>query len=121
RGRGHSRRALLLRPLRVPGSLRAGPDGDGRREVPRLARRREDQADRGGPRVSADLRSLGRNCWSLGEPVLLAKVGNPEALTVDGYRKAGGYQALAKALAMKPDDVIEVVKASGLRGRGGAG
>ena len=34
---------------------------------------------------------------------------------------ARGYDALRKALAMKPDDVIEVVKASGLRGRGGAG
>jgi NADH-quinone oxidoreductase subunit F len=38
-----------------------------------------------------------------------------------GYRRAGGYRALPKALAMAPDDVIAEVKASGLRGRGGAG
>src|SRR5690348_18452221 len=38
-----------------------------------------------------------------------------------GYRRVGGYQALPKALAMAPDDVIAEVKAAGLRGRGGAG
>lgn len=38
------------------------------------------------------------------------------------YRQAGGFQALEKAITqMKPDEVTEVVKASGLRGRGGAG
>ena len=71
--------------------------------------------------MSAELRNLGHNCWSLGEPVLLRNVGNPEALSVDGYRKRGGYKALEKALAMSPDDLIALVKASGLRGRGGAG
>jgi len=55
------------------------------------------------------------------EPVLTRNVGKPEALTLEGYRKAGGYQALAKALKMEPAAVIEEVKASGLRGRGGAG
>ncbi|HUJ76992.1 MAG TPA: SLBB domain-containing protein, partial [bacterium] len=38
------------------------------------------------------------------------------------YRQAGGYTALKKVLeGMKPQDVVEAVKASGLRGRGGAG
>ena len=38
------------------------------------------------------------------------------------YRKTGGYTALKKVLqAMKPEEVVEAVKASGLRGRGGAG
>ena len=55
------------------------------------------------------------------EPVLTRNVGNPDAVTLAGYRAAGGYQALAKALAMDPSEVIEEVKASGLRGRGGAG
>ncbi len=36
-------------------------------------------------------------------------------------RRRGGYQALKKALGMTPDAVVEAVKASGLRGRGGAG
>ncbi|HEV3077894.1 MAG TPA: NADH-quinone oxidoreductase subunit F, partial [Thermoanaerobaculia bacterium] len=55
------------------------------------------------------------------EPVLTRNAGNPDALTLDGYRKSGGYQGLAKALAMEPDAVIDEVKRSGLRGRGGAG
>ena len=40
--------------------------------------------------------------------------------TLDGYRAHGGYEALQKALAMKPAEIIDEVKASGLRGRGGA-
>ncbi|MFM8350412.1 MAG: NADH-quinone oxidoreductase subunit F, partial [Actinomycetales bacterium] len=41
--------------------------------------------------------------------------------TLNGYRRLGGYQGLAAALRMSPDDVISRVKDSGLRGRGGAG
>ena len=55
------------------------------------------------------------------ERVLTRNVGKPEALTVRGYRQSGGYEGLAKALKMEPDAVIEEVKKSGLRGRGGAG
>src|SRR5690606_22116872 len=43
-------------------------------------------------------------------------------LDLDGYERAGGYRTVRKALTeMSPDDVLEVVRASGLRGRGGAG
>lgn len=38
-----------------------------------------------------------------------------------GYKKNGGYEVLAKVLKMQPQQVIDEVKASGLRGRGGAG
>ena len=55
------------------------------------------------------------------EPVLTARWGKPEAASIDGYLRLGGYRAVRTALAMDPDDVIETVKASGLRGRGGAG
>lgn len=42
--------------------------------------------------------------------------------TLDVYRQHNGYKSLEKALkTMKPDDVVEEVKKSGLRGRGGAG
>ncbi|WP_239071161.1 NADH-quinone oxidoreductase subunit NuoF [Amycolatopsis sp. SID8362] len=41
--------------------------------------------------------------------------------TLDTYRHHGGYRALSAALALHPDDVIGLVKAAGLRGRGGAG
>jgi NADH-quinone oxidoreductase subunit F/NADP-reducing hydrogenase subunit HndC len=44
---------------------------------------------------------------------------NPESL--EEYIGADGYEGLAKALSMKPEEVIEEIKASGLRGRGGGG
>lgn len=49
--------------------------------------------------------------------------GEKESWTLDTYRKYGGYEAWNKILAgeMTPDEVVEEVKASGLRGRGGAG
>jgi len=45
----------------------------------------------------------------------------PEYRGLAGYKKHGGYEVLAKALKMEPKAIIEEVKASGLRGRGGAG
>jgi NADH-quinone oxidoreductase subunit F len=54
-------------------------------------------------------------------PVLSAYWDEPQSWTLDTYRRHDGYQALAKALSMSPDDVIGLVKDSGLRGRGGAG
>lgn len=41
--------------------------------------------------------------------------------TIEGYRNFGGYEVLAKALKMSPKAILEEVKSSGLRGRGGAG
>jgi len=55
------------------------------------------------------------------EPLLTTHVREAGSATLDFYMKSGGYQALKKALAMTPDAVIEAVKQSGLRGRGGAG
>jgi NADH-quinone oxidoreductase subunit F len=56
------------------------------------------------------------------ETVVLSQYfGDAEARTYKGWVKRGGYQALRKALAMEPAAVTEEVKASGLRGRGGAG
>jgi len=45
----------------------------------------------------------------------------PDGARLDGYRRTGGYEALRKALSMTPDEIIDVIKTSGLRGRGGAG
>ena len=44
-----------------------------------------------------------------------------EPLSLKDYEKAGGYQSVRKALTMAPKDIIDVVKTSTLRGRGGAG
>jgi NADH oxidoreductase (quinone), F subunit len=40
---------------------------------------------------------------------------------MDVYRRHGGYEGLAKAKKMQASEIVELVKASGLRGRGGAG
>jgi len=48
-------------------------------------------------------------------------LGDPAARTLAGWRERGGYQALEKALGMTPEAIVAEVKASTLRGRGGAG
>ncbi|MCG6955562.1 MAG: NADH-quinone oxidoreductase subunit NuoF [Gemmatimonadetes bacterium] len=53
--------------------------------------------------------------------VLSKYFGDPMQRRVDTYVERGGYQALKKAFEMGQDAVIDEVKASGLRGRGGAG
>jgi len=56
------------------------------------------------------------------ETVVLSKYfGDAEARSFKGWKKRGGYEMLDKALGMDPNAVIEEVKNSGLRGRGGAG
>jgi NADH-quinone oxidoreductase subunit F len=56
------------------------------------------------------------------EPLLTRHVREPGGYTLDFYmRQGGGYGALRKALGMTPEGVVDAVKASGLRGRGGAG
>lgn len=54
-------------------------------------------------------------------PVLSRHWDQPSSWTLAAYRRHGGYRALTKALTMAPEDVIALVKESGLRGRGGAG
>src|SRR6476659_5037123 len=55
------------------------------------------------------------------DPILTKYVREPNAFTLDFYLQHEGYDALKLALAKTPDQIIELVKASGLRGRGGAG
>ena len=56
------------------------------------------------------------------QPVLTSHVNEPNSYTLDFYTKnLRGYEGLRKALTLKPNDIIEQVKVSGLRGRGGAG
>jgi NADH-quinone oxidoreductase subunit F len=61
------------------------------------------------PRSEHELRLLLRNCGFI----------DPE--NINHYIALGGYSAMAKALKMTPDDIVEEIKRSGLRGRGGAG
>lgn len=58
----------------------------------------------------------------MSKKILLDKINVPGIKTYEVYRKEGGYASVEKALkAMTPDEVVEEVKKSGLRGRGGAG
>jgi NADH-quinone oxidoreductase subunit F len=53
--------------------------------------------------------------------ILFRELEVPNIREFDVYRANDGYKALEKALSMKPSEVIDIVKASNLRGRGGAG
>jgi NADH-quinone oxidoreductase subunit F len=55
------------------------------------------------------------------EKILTRNFQRPDSHTLDGYRATGGYQAWPKAQAMEPTAILEEVKASNLRGLGGAG
>jgi NADH-quinone oxidoreductase subunit F len=61
------------------------------------------------PRSEHELRLLLRNCGFI------------DAENIDHYIALGGYSALSKALEMTPYEIVEEIKRSGLRGRGGAG
>ena len=54
-------------------------------------------------------------------PVLTAHWDDLKSFEIESYKKHGGYVALKNSLKMTPDEVIGIVKDSGLRGRGGAG
>ncbi len=55
------------------------------------------------------------------EKVLLKNTDNPDSADIDVYRKAGGYSSLKTVLGGEASAILEEVKKSGLRGRGGAG
>ncbi len=59
--------------------------------------------------IANQVRIVLRNCGKI----------DPESL--DEYIATGGYEALKKALTMQPEAIVETIKESGLRGRGGAG
>src|ERR1700754_811733 len=130
--RPQDRGARAGRDLPRPRAQRRGPvdrAGDGAR-----------RSARGRPRLGrpVDARRPSRFTGSPGEEVMTAAQTNPpapEPLTprltrrrrsprswsIDTYEQLEGYQALRHALTAQPDQLIQLVKDSGLRGRGGAG
>ena len=59
--------------------------------------------------------------YALQHKTVLANVGVIDPLSLDEYRAVGGYEGLARALTMTPEQIIDEVETSGLRGKGGAG
>jgi NADH-quinone oxidoreductase subunit F len=66
-----------------------------------------------------------RRCFdwprSPGQAILLRNVFKRDSASIEVYKAGGGYANLEKYLRMPPDEIVETVKKSGLRGRGGAG
>lgn len=55
-------------------------------------------------------------------PILTARINQPDSHQIDAYIADGGYETAHRVLtSMKPEEVVDHVKASGIRGRGGAG
>lgn len=69
--------------------------------------------------TDADVSEAG-NFFNKQHRLTLQDCGEIDAISIDEYILNGGYSGLAKALSSTPEDVIEKVSASGLRGRGGA-
>ncbi|MFH1653073.1 MAG: NADH-quinone oxidoreductase subunit NuoF [Pseudomonadota bacterium] len=59
--------------------------------------------------------------WGSECKILLKNMGEKNSTSIETYKNSGGYTALAKARKMKPADIVQVVKESMIRGRGGAG
>jgi NADH:ubiquinone oxidoreductase subunit F (NADH-binding) len=55
------------------------------------------------------------------QSIVLTRLANGGAATLDRYIAAGGYQAIRKALSLSSEEIVAQVEASQLRGRGGAG
>lgn len=78
-----------------------------------IARALDDETGADNPTGGADFIAAQRR-------IALNGCGTLDAESIDGYLASGGYSALAKALQTDPSDVIQEVKDSRLRGRGGA-
>jgi NADH-quinone oxidoreductase subunit F len=55
------------------------------------------------------------------QKIILKNCGHIDPTIIEHYIAGGGYAALAKTLEMTPESIIDEIKKSGLRGRGGAG
>src|SRR5712692_6920407 len=55
------------------------------------------------------------------ELIVTKDIDVPGIDSLEVYRQHGGYEALAKAFASQPDQLVDIIKQSGVRGRGGAG
>ena len=111
-------RAIVLRHFQPPSPWRRLTEGISQR----LERLLTDESQDPLVRYGIDVRDAPVSAF-LGPQRHIATehCGNLDPTDLDEYRRAGGFEALAYALAARPEELIELVTASGLRGRGGAG
>ena len=135
--RRRRRPALQRAPVRVPGRVRHRADGLGRRRVRRPARGRGLPHDRRrrARRAAAVLEAKqlkrrkkaadaleGEHSRARSRRRSSTRTSTSRASnTLEVYEKRGGYEMLRKALKMEPQEVLEEMLASNVRGRGGAG
>src|SRR5690606_9965784 len=101
---------------------RGSPGGGGRNRRPGARGGRRGLMAEGAPVPPAGQGPMTSRRDPRYEVTLYRYVGVPGSHTLDFYRSHGGYEAARKALtSMTPEQVVDEVKASGLRGRGGAG
>src|SRR6266550_4084176 len=101
----------------MPGGMRLRDSRDGQRRVHRISYAGQ------GSGTSRATRIMGypHQPHQRETTILTQYFGDADARTLAGWKKRGGYKALEKALGMAPADIVNVIKESGLRGRGGAG
>src|SRR5262249_53810686 len=127
----HERRSLLARRGRLPGGVRIRAGGAGQ-QLHVCGERHagvDGEADQGPAGAARETDGAGapahgsvRGAPLMAAPkILTADWDKPESWRFDVYRGGGGYQALPKALKMQPQQVVDEVLKSNLRGRGGAG
>src|SRR3954453_5548173 len=101
-------------------SLLLGAGGAGELRLPPRRHAGEDRRDSG--RLEDEtIRMLYNEPSPLETRVLTRNFGLPNSESIDTYLATDGYKAFIKAAGMKPDGIIEEMKISNLRGRGGAG
>src|SRR5262249_27588917 len=124
-GRNRPERDVHAGRSRVPRRVRPRAGRHGQRRLARAgaARGRWSAADGSeGPRGGGSLRVPSRHrALNDMEPLLTTHINARNSFTLDFYLRHDGYAALRLALSKTPDEIIGMVKASGLRGRGGAG
>jgi hypothetical protein len=124
-GEKNARRQVQLRAGRVPGLVRNGAHDAHEQSLLGESHRREARADH--RRVPRGPRSGERRFQPRPNETTWRRKSSANASDVKDnhkfatYSANGGYGSLKKLFSMKPDEVIEEVKKSGLRGRGGAG
>src|ERR1700676_2083248 len=104
----------------MPGQLRLRASLHDRRRLLRSSGRRGSSTI--ARKISVTMASTTRTAHPREHRIIFKNIDRPDwTIDIDCYLKDGGYEDMKKAFAMPPQDIGNEVKASGLRGRGGAG